>query len=155
MIAGIVTPRPKAIDSPAEPAVCTMLFSRIVASRIPNFDRSRKIVMEITATGMDALTVTPTFSARYSDDAPKIMPRYGADDKRQRRELGDLCVSGNVGFEHRCVGKGIRPRRRRRDDRLLREGLCHLFATILQEPDVHRTIWRISQSRTTIRRGWP
>ena len=33
MIAGIVTPTPKAIDSPADPAVCTMLFSRIVASR--------------------------------------------------------------------------------------------------------------------------
>ena len=37
MIAGIVTPTPNAIDSPAEPAVCTMLFSRIVASRKPNF----------------------------------------------------------------------------------------------------------------------
>ena len=33
MIAGMVTPRPKAMDSPAEPAVCTMLFSRMVASR--------------------------------------------------------------------------------------------------------------------------
>ena len=28
MIAGIVTPRPNAIDSPADPAVCTILFSR-------------------------------------------------------------------------------------------------------------------------------
>ena len=33
MIAGMVTPMPKAMDSPAEPAVWTMLFSRIVASR--------------------------------------------------------------------------------------------------------------------------
>ena len=31
--AGMVTPTPKAIDSPAEPVVCTMLFSRIVARR--------------------------------------------------------------------------------------------------------------------------
>ena len=35
MTAGIVTPTPKAIDSPAEPVVCTMLFSRIVARRKP------------------------------------------------------------------------------------------------------------------------
>ena len=75
MIAGIVTPTPNAIDSPAEPAVCTMLFSRIVASRSPNFDSSRKSVIEMTATGIDALTVRPTFSTRYSDDAPNTMPR--------------------------------------------------------------------------------
>ena len=74
MIAGMVTPRPKAIDSPAEPAVCTMLFSRIVESRRPNFESRRKIVIEITATGMDALTVSPTLSTRYSDDAPKTIP---------------------------------------------------------------------------------
>ena len=64
MIAGMVTPRPKAIDSPAEPAVCTMLFSRMVASRMPILENSRKSVIEITATGMEALTVRPTFSTR-------------------------------------------------------------------------------------------
>src|SRR5438128_3176149 len=74
-IAGMVTPTPKAIDSPADPAVCTMLFSRIVASRIPNFERMRKSVMEMTATGIDALTVNPTLRTRYNDDAPKIAPR--------------------------------------------------------------------------------
>ena len=64
MIAGIVTPTPNAIDSPAEPAVCTMLFSRIVASRPPNFESRRNSVIEMTATGIDALTVRPTFSTR-------------------------------------------------------------------------------------------
>ena len=64
MIAGIVTPTPKAIDSPAEPAVCTMLFSRMVASRPPSFDSSRNSVIEMTATGIEALTVRPTFSTR-------------------------------------------------------------------------------------------
>ena len=63
-IAGIVTPTPNAIDSPAEPAVWTMLFSRIVASRPPIFERIRKNVIEMTATGIDALTVRPTFSTR-------------------------------------------------------------------------------------------
>ncbi len=64
MIAGIVTPTPKAIDSPAEPAVCTMLFSRIVASLKPIFERTRNSVIEITATGIEALTVNPTFKTR-------------------------------------------------------------------------------------------
>ena len=64
MMAGMVTPTPNAIDSPADPAVCTMLFSRIVASLPPNFERMRKKVMEMTATGMEALTVRPTFSTR-------------------------------------------------------------------------------------------
>ena len=74
-IAGIVTPMPKAIDSPADPAVCTTLFSRMVASRNPNLDNTRKSVIEITATGIEALTVSPTFSTRYNDEAPKTIPR--------------------------------------------------------------------------------
>ena len=64
MIAGIVTPRPKAIDSPAEPAVWTTLFSRIVASLRPSFEARRNKVIEITATGIEALTVSPTLSTR-------------------------------------------------------------------------------------------
>ena len=65
MMAGMVTPTPKAIDSPAEPAVWAMLFSRIVASPVPNnLEASRNSVSEMTATGIDALTVRPTFSTR-------------------------------------------------------------------------------------------
>jgi hypothetical protein len=52
------------MDSPAEPAVCTMLFSSTVASRIPNFESTRNNAMEMTATGMEALTVSPTLSTR-------------------------------------------------------------------------------------------
>ena len=63
-MAGIVTPTPNAIDSPADPAVWTMLFSRIVASRAPSFEASRKSAIEITATGIDALTVSPTLRTR-------------------------------------------------------------------------------------------
>ena len=59
MIAGMVTPRPNAIDSPADPAVCTILFSKMVASRRPSFDNMRKIVIESTATGIEPLTVSP------------------------------------------------------------------------------------------------
>ncbi len=71
----MVTPTPKAIDSPAEPVVCTMLFSRIVARRKPNIrEKRRKSVIESTATGIDAETVMPTFSTRYSEEAPKMIP---------------------------------------------------------------------------------
>ncbi len=73
--AGMVTPTPKAIDSPADPVVCTMLFSKIVAGRKPNMrEKARNSVIESTATGIDAETVIPTFSTRYSDDAPKMIP---------------------------------------------------------------------------------
>ncbi len=64
-MAGIVTPTPNAMDSPAEPAVWVMLCSRMVASRVLNTrDSVRKIDSEITATGMEALTVRPTLSTR-------------------------------------------------------------------------------------------
>ena len=45
---------PPAIDSPAEPAVWTMLFSRIDAGEPRALDRCRKTVMEMTAIGMEA-----------------------------------------------------------------------------------------------------
>ena len=61
----MAAPTPKAIDSPAEPAVWTMLFSRIVAGRKPNArERPRKIVIASTATGMEAETVMPTLRNR-------------------------------------------------------------------------------------------
>jgi hypothetical protein len=61
----LATPTPKAIDSPAEPAVWTMLFSRIVVDLVPNArERPRKIVIARTATGIDADTVMPTLRNR-------------------------------------------------------------------------------------------
>ena len=50
---------PAAMLSPADPMVWTMLFSRMVEP--PSF-LSRE--MERTAMGIDALTVSPAFSAR-------------------------------------------------------------------------------------------
>src|SRR4051794_30855618 len=73
--AGIVTPTPNAIDSPALPVVWTMLFSRMVALRTPNaFEKARNRVIESTAIGTEAETVSPTLRTRYSDDAPNRMP---------------------------------------------------------------------------------
>ena len=65
--AGIVKIAPAARDSPAEPIVCTMLFSRMES-------RLRMILMipmERTAAGIDAEIVIPTRSPRYEFAAPK------------------------------------------------------------------------------------
>ena len=58
-IAGKVNTMPAAIDSPAEPVVWTMLFSRIV--ECPSV---RKKATESTAIGIEAETVSPILSAR-------------------------------------------------------------------------------------------
>ena len=52
--AGIVNMTPAASDSPAEPVVCTMLFSRIVER-----PKARRMLMESTEMGMEAETVRP------------------------------------------------------------------------------------------------
>jgi hypothetical protein len=57
-IAGIVKTTPAAIDSPAEPVVWTMLFSRMVEPK------RRKNATAITAIGIDAETVRPILRAR-------------------------------------------------------------------------------------------
>src|ERR1700737_1460641 len=92
-IAGIVTPTPKAIDSPADPAVWVMLFSRTVESRSPNLESPRNRASEMTATGIDALTVKPTFRVRKSEDAPKTIPR-NVPVRSARQESSRIRVSG-------------------------------------------------------------
>ena len=58
-IAGSVKTTPAAMDSPAEPVVWTMLFSRIV-----DLPRVRKKAIDSTAMGIEAETVSPILSAR-------------------------------------------------------------------------------------------
>jgi len=60
---------PPASDSPAEPMVCTTLFSNI-ESRLST---PRRMAMEMTAAGMDAEMVMPTRSPRYALAPPKTM----------------------------------------------------------------------------------
>jgi hypothetical protein len=52
--AGMEKITPAATDSPAEPVVCTMLFSRIVER-----PKARKMLIERTAIGIEADTVNP------------------------------------------------------------------------------------------------
>src|SRR6266404_1025766 len=104
IIAGIVTPRPNAIDSPADPAVWTILFCKTFASRKPNFERIRKKVMESTATGMDALTVKPTLRTRYNDDAPKTIPRNVPVSKCGNVSSGNCTDAGMNGLKLAASG---------------------------------------------------
>src|SRR5215470_2767523 len=106
--AGMVTPTPKAIDSPAEPVVCTMLFSRMVARRKPNdLEKARNRVMDSTAMGTDADTVMPTLSSRYSDDAPKRMPRKAPSSTDGQVNSGMFTVSGTYGSCFGVSGVGV------------------------------------------------
>src|SRR6516164_10680912 len=68
--AGSVNITPAASDSPADPVVCTMLFSRIVER--PN---ARKILMERTAIGIEAETVSPARNPTYTETAPNRIPK--------------------------------------------------------------------------------
>src|SRR5882762_1479140 len=67
--AGTVNTTPPAIDSPAEPIVWTMLFSRIVEP--PSFFSTE---IARTAIGIDAATVRPARRPRYTVDAPNSRP---------------------------------------------------------------------------------
>ena len=58
------------MDSPAEPVVWIMLFSKMVV--LKNF---RPMEIARTAIGIDAETVKPAFNARYTVAAPKITPK--------------------------------------------------------------------------------
>ena len=83
-----------------------MLCSRMVASRTPNSDKPRKSVSEMTATGIDALTVKPTFKVRYSDDAPKTMPR-NVPTNTARHVNSCIAVSGAMkGSKSGVIGGG-------------------------------------------------
>src|SRR4029077_1707551 len=67
--AGRVKMTPAATDSPAEPVVCTMLFSRIVD--LPN---ARRIEIDSTEIGIEAETVSPARNPTYTETAPNKMP---------------------------------------------------------------------------------
>ena len=68
--AGIVKITPAARDSPAEAAVWTILFSRIL-----EFRNTLNIPIDMTAAGMDADTVIPANSPRYAFAPAKIIDR--------------------------------------------------------------------------------
>ncbi len=67
---------PAAIDSPAEPVVWTMLLRRISGWLAPKSRAMRrKIVIDRTAMGIDAPTVSPILRASQAPEAAKTRPR--------------------------------------------------------------------------------
>ena len=73
--AGMVNITPAASDSPAEPVVCTMLFSRMVER-----PKARKMLIDRTEIGIEAETVSPARTRRR-----RLPRRRGA--RRARRGL--------------------------------------------------------------------
>src|SRR5712691_2287589 len=70
MSAGKVKMTPAARDSPAEPVVCTILFSRMVER-----PKARRILMDKTEMGIDAETVSPARRPTYTVTAPNSNPQ--------------------------------------------------------------------------------
>src|SRR5690625_4881075 len=75
---------PAARDSPADAAICTILFSRILLDL-----KSYNIAIEITAAGMLAETVIPANNPRYALAEANIMERMTP------RKIAFTVVSGN------------------------------------------------------------
>jgi hypothetical protein len=85
--------RPAAIDSPAEPVVWTMLLRRIDGRPPGHAVSQRKIVIDSTAIGIDALTVRPILSARYTLEAAKTS-RAARRADGAGGELGQVGAAG-------------------------------------------------------------
>src|SRR6476646_2901701 len=103
MSAGIVKTTPPAIDSPADPIVCTMLFSRIV-------DPPRRFSTEIasTAIGIDALTVRQARRPRYTVAAPNSRPNSDPMTTALSVNSAGDCEAGTYGLNARgSVGRDV------------------------------------------------
>src|SRR6478752_10245538 len=96
MRAGIVKTTPPATDSPADPIVWTMLFSRIV-------EPPRRLSTEIasTAIGIDALTVRPARRPRYTVDAPNSSPNNTPMTTAFSVNSAGDCEAGTYGLNAR------------------------------------------------------
>ena len=68
--AGMVKITPAAKDSPADAAVCTILFSKIF-----EFRNNRKIPIDTIAAGIDAETVMPAYNPKYAIAAERTIER--------------------------------------------------------------------------------
>src|SRR5215472_1023470 len=91
--AGIVNITPAASDSPADPVVCTILFSRIVER--PN---ARRMLIESTAIGIDADTVSPARNPTYTVTAPKSSPKSAPRITARRVNSASDSSAGTYGL---------------------------------------------------------
>ena len=110
-MAGMVTPTPKAMDSPAEPAVCTILFSRMVASRPPSLAQRRKRLRLNDRHRNGGADGHADLEDQIKGGGAKNHPQEHAQDDRARRKLAQFCFRPNEGLRvgfcgHR--GRGLR-----------------------------------------------
>src|SRR5436190_22054298 len=98
----MVKTTPPAIDSPADPIVCTMLFSRIVEP--PSFLRTE---IASTAIGIEALTVRPARRPRYTVDAPKSRPNNTPMTIALPVNSAGDCAAGTYGLNAGGVEAGV------------------------------------------------
>src|SRR5216684_911573 len=90
--AGKVNITPAASDSPADPVVCTMLFSRIVER--PN---ARRMLIDSTEIGIDADTVNPARNPTYTVTAPNSSPNSPPSSTARNENSFKLCEAGTYG----------------------------------------------------------
>jgi hypothetical protein len=86
---------PAASDSPEDPMVCTMLFSRTV----PFLRTPLSMAIDMTAAGMDALTVVPVLRPRNAFAAPKTTPMTMPRMSARSVNLRHLHRGGAVGHK--------------------------------------------------------
>ena len=90
--AGSVKMTPEAIDWPALPVVCTMLFSRIDAR--PN---ARRMLMDSTEMGMEAATVSPARNPTYTVTIPKMIPKTDPSSSARTVNSGRFSLGATKG----------------------------------------------------------
>jgi hypothetical protein len=95
----IVTPRPKAIDSPPEPAVCTMLFSKIVASLPPILGPQSKKCQRNHRHWYRSADCNANHQNQVQRGSPKMTPRSVP-----------IISARGVNSGHRYVCRDVRPK---------------------------------------------
>ena len=149
--AGIVKTTPPATDSPAEPIVCTMLFSRMVEP--PSFLRTE---MASTAMGIDALTVRPARRPRYTVEAPNSRPNNAQDDRlggelRHRLCCRNVRLKAFRGFCHAAdsilTGAQLEPSNSQRC-RLWIESRRVILKTLVNSPNKRKRTEPVSELTT-------
>jgi len=92
--AGSVKIAPAASDSPADATFSTVMFSSIEFL----CSNPRVIAIEITAAGMEAEIVIPTFKPRYALAAPKNDGQNNAQNDGVNRKLRHDLLCGDIRY---------------------------------------------------------
>ena len=150
--AGIVTPTPKAIDSPALPVVCNMLFSKMVVRFTkPVAPKILNRVIANTATGILAETVRPTFSTKYSELAPKTNPRIAPTTTARRVNSAMPALGSLAAVAICCVDMAPTPKNLLTVENLMINQMGHTGRSVNSNPGSPATTSPTKKAGTPIR----